>query len=303
MTEPHLVFDSIARERHRQRAANLYRADPVAAPDFLLRRVADDFVDRLAFINRTFGTAIDLGCHHGLLGRTLRESRSVGAITAADECRAMVDAAPPPGVKIDLENLPFAPASLDLVVSGLVLHTVNDLPGTLAQIRAALKPDGLFLAAIVGGRSLYELRDALLTAETEMTGGASPRVAPMIDVRDLGTLLQRAKFALPVVDSDVVTVTYEHPLRLMHELRGMGAVNCLTERSRSSLRRSVLLRACEIYSDRYAEPDGRVRATFEILTATAWSPHESQQQPLAPGSAKSRLADALNPSTKKSDAG
>ncbi len=295
MSHVHSVFDSIALGRHRHRAVRLHRADPASTPDFLLRRVADDFADRLAFIKRRFTDAVDLGCHHGALGRTLCAAGAVTAISSTDACRAMLDLAPLPHALVDLEHLPFRQASLDLVVSGLALQTVDDLPGTLAQIRAALRPDGLLLAAVIGGRSLFELRDAFLTAETEMTGGASPRVAPMIDVRDLGTLLQRAQFALPVVDSDVVTVTYDHPLRLMHDLRGMGATNCLRERSRSPLSRAALSRACEIYRERYAEPDGRVRATFEILTATAWSPHESQQKPLKPGSAATRLADALQP--------
>ncbi len=198
-----------------------------------------------------------------------------------------------PDVVLDLERLPFLAQSFDLVLSGLALQTVNDLPGTLAQICVCLKPDGLFLGALIGGRTLHELRSALLEAEAEVTGGVSPRVAPMIDVKDLGHLLQRAGFALPVVDSDVVDVTYAHPLALMRELRGMGAVNVLVERRRTFLRRDVLARAIEIYQKRFATPGGRVRATFEILTATAWAPHASQQKPLAPGSAKTRLVDVL----------
>ncbi len=193
----------------------------------------------------------------------------------------------------DEEALPFAPASLDLFVSGLVLHHVNDLPGTLVQVRRALKPDGLLLAALLGGETLKELREAWLIAEDEVSGGASPRVAPFADVRDLGGLLQRAGFALPVADTDVVRVTYASPLDLMREIKAMGASNVLTARRRVPVTRKLLFRAAEIYSERFALADGRVPATFEIITLTAWVPHVSQQKPLQPGSAKARLADAL----------
>ena len=173
------------------------------------------------------------------------------------------------------------------------LQLVNDLPGVLVQVRRALKPDGLLLAAMLGGATLHELRTALLAAEEEIEGGASPRVAPFADVRDLGALLQRAQFALPVVDSETVVVTYANPLALMHELRGMGAANILRARSRKPLRRPTLLRSFEIYAERFGLPDGRIPATFEIITLTGWAPHESQPKPLQPGSAKMRLADAL----------
>ena len=182
---------------------------------------------------------------------------------------------------------------LDLVVSALALQFVNDLPGTLVQIRRALKPDGLFLAAMIGGESLIELREAFAQAESEMEGGVSPRVAPFADLRDLGALLQRAGFALPVTDIDRVTVRYATPLALMHDLRRMGAANALTERRRTPLRRATLRRLFEIYAERFADPDGRIRATFEIVWLSGWAPHESQQKPLQPGSAKTRLADAL----------
>ncbi|MEQ1672264.1 MAG: methyltransferase domain-containing protein, partial [Hyphomicrobium sp.] len=193
----------------------------------------------------------------------------------------------------DDEQLPFGEATLDLAVSGLSLHLVNDIPGVLAQLRRALKPDGLLLAALLGGETLKELRRAWLEAEAEITGGASPRVAPFADVRDLGALLQRAGFALPVADSDVVRVTYATPLALMQELRAMAASNMLVERRRVPVTRELLMRAAEIYAERFALPDGRIPATFEIITLTAWVPHDSQQKPLAPGSAKMRLADAL----------
>jgi SAM-dependent methyltransferase len=193
----------------------------------------------------------------------------------------------------DEETLPFAPGSLDLVVSGLALQFVNDLPGALIQIRRALKPDGLFLAALIGGESLTELRQAFAAAEAEIEGGVSPRVAPFADLRDLGALLQRAGFALPVTDVDRVSVRYASPLELMHDLRRMGAGNALIERRRTPLRRATLKRMMEIYAERFSSADRRVAATFEIVWLSGWAPHESQQQPLAPGSAKTRLADAL----------
>ena len=295
MSGPVTLFDRIALARHRERAVRLCAGDPGKAPDFLLQRVAEDFCERLSVIKRTFVNAVDLGCHNGLLGRMIGREHSISNILSADEIVEMVALADAPRAVVNLERLPFAPDSFDLVVSGLALQSVNDLPGTLTQIRGALKPDGLFLAAVLGGQTLAELREALLTAETELTGGASPRVAPCIDVRDLGSLLQRAGFALPVVDSDTVTVTYAHPLALLHDLRGMGATNCLAERSRAFLRRDVFGRTLEIYGQRFSNADGRIRATFDILTATAWAPHASQQKPLRPGSATTRLADALKP--------
>jgi SAM-dependent methyltransferase len=198
-----------------------------------------------------------------------------------------------PVVIADEERLPFRDASLDLVVSGLALQFVNDLPGALLQIRRALKPDGLFLAALVGGDTLTELRQAFAAAEAEVEGGVSPRVAPFADVRTMGALLQRAGFALPVTDVDRVVVRYDSPLRLMHDLRRMGATNVLTERRRGGLRRQTLSRLIEVYAERFADPDGRLRASFEIIWLSGWAPHESQQQPLRPGSARTRLADAL----------
>jgi SAM-dependent methyltransferase len=196
-------------------------------------------------------------------------------------------------VAADEEALPVADASLDLVVSALTLQFVNDLPGTLIQIRRALKPDGLLLAAMIGGESLSELREAFAEAESDIEGGVSPRVSPFADLRDLGGLLQRAGFALPVIDSDRVMVRYDSPIALMRDLRAMGAANVLTERRRTPLRRSTLHRMLEVYADRFADADGRLRATFEIVWLTGWAPHESQQKPLKPGSAAQRLADVL----------
>ena len=255
--------------------------------------MADDLIERLAAIQRRFPVALNLGAYHGLIGRRLRQVPGVEMVIDAEAAPRLLEQCEGPRVRADEEALPFRDQSLDLVVSGLSLHFVNDLPGALVQIRRALKPDGLLLAALLGGNTLVELRNAFLAAEEEMEGGASPRVAPFAEVQDLGALLQRAKFALPVVDADTVTATYPDALALMREVRAMGAANALSARRRTPLRRATLMRAVEIYRQRFGLPDGRVPATFEIVTLTGWAPHESQQQPLQPGTAKMRLADAL----------
>jgi len=279
------------------------RRDRIAARasghDFLLAHAADDIADRLSITRRTFEKAVVLGAAHGLLARNLRALDNVGAVVEADTSARLLALSDGPRVIADEELLPFRDASLDLVTSALSLQHVNDLPGALAQIRRALKPDGLLLASLIGGLTLHELRDAFLSAESELEGGASPRVAPFIDVRDAGALLQRAGFALPVADSDTLTVTYATPFDLMREVKAMGASNVLVARRRTPLRRSTLFRAAEIYAERYGTPDGRISATFEIVTITGWAPHESQQKPLAPGSAKARLADALRVPERK----
>jgi SAM-dependent methyltransferase len=272
------------------------RALALAPSDFLLDRVAEDAADRIATVLRRFELALDLGTPGDALRRALIASGRVGTVIAADALIDRVardDSASVLKLVCDEEALPFDDASLDLVTSGLSLQFVNDLPGTLVQIRRALKPDGLFLAALIGGDSLSELRQAFATAEAEIENGVSPRVAPFADVRDLGSLLQRAGFALPVTDVDRFTVRYASPLALMHDLRRMGATNALVERSRRPLKRAVLARTMEDYGARFADADGRIRATFEIMWLSGWAPHESQQQPLKPGSAKTRLADAL----------
>lgn len=268
--------------------------------DFLLQRVGEDFAERLSIIKRDFPLGVILGAHHGILAPVLSQLSNVGHLIDVDGVWPLLAQGDPgqPRVFADEEALPFKDASLDLVVSGLILQHVNDLPGCLIQIRRALKPDGLFLGAVLGGRTLEELRMAWLQAEAEMTGGSSPRVAPFGDVRDFGGLLQRAGFALPVVDGDVVTVTYETPLALMAEVKAMGASNALVERRRVPVTKGLMMRAAEIYAERFSQPDGRVSATFEILTMTAWCPHESQQKPLKPGSAAARLADVLGTEEK-----
>jgi SAM-dependent methyltransferase len=282
MTLPRL-FDRSLLVARRARA----RAHPRPGADFLLTRAADDLGDRLATLLRRFERAVDLGPFAGPAARALLASGKVGAVL-----RAGPDG-PERDLAADEEALPFASESLDLVVSLLGLHLVDDLPGALVQIRRALVGDGLFLAALLGGTTLHELRDSLMAAELELSGGVSPRVVPFLDVRDLGGLLQRAGFALPVTDTDRVTVRYGSMFGLLADLRAMGATNPLIERSRRPTPRRLFLRAAEIYAERHADPDGRLRATFEIVWASGWSPHESQQKPAAPGSATHRLADAL----------
>jgi SAM-dependent methyltransferase len=288
MTAPLQIFDRrVLRERRNRAAADAEKQD------FLLSRAADDLIERLGIVKRTFANVLVLGAHHGTLGRRLKACPGVETVLSLDSSPALLALCDEPRCLADEETLPLAPASVDLAVSAHALHTVNDLPGTLIQLRQALKPDGLLLATFPGGETLHELRAAWLAAELELRGGVSPRVAPFADVRDCGALLQRAGFALPVADSETVTVTYASPLALMAELKAMGMSNMLTERSRTPVTRRLLLRAAEIYAERFGLPGGRVPATFEILTLTGWVPHDSQPQPLAPGSAQMRLAEAL----------
>jgi SAM-dependent methyltransferase len=269
------------------------RALALGPSTFLLDRVAEELADRLASVLRTFPCGLDLGTPADALRRALAGSGKIEAIIAAHALVRAEAGRTGLAVVADEEALPFRDGALDLVVSALALHFVNDLPGTLVQIRRALRPDGLFVAALFGGDTLTELRAAFAAAEAEMEDGISPRVLPFADLRDLGSLLQRAGFALPVTDVDRLTVRYPSPLALMHDLRRMGATNPLVDRSRRPLRRATLARMLEIYAQRFADPDGRIRATFEIIFLSGWAPHESQQKPLAPGSAKTRLADAL----------
>jgi SAM-dependent methyltransferase len=282
---PHsAIFDRRLLRARRVRAA---LHDPAT---FLVDRAAADLAIRLSAVLRTFDLAIDLGTPTDAVRRALADR--VGCIVAVDPLAARGPSARL-AVAADEEALPFRDASLDLVVSALALQFVNDLPGTLIQVRRALKPDGLFVAAMIGGDSLAELRAAFAEAEAEVEGGVSPRVAPFADLRDLGALLQRAGFALPVTDVDRITVRYASPLALMHDLRRMGATNPLIERRRRPLKRATLIRMAEVYAEKFADADGRIRATFEIIWLSGWAPHESQQQPLKPGSAQHRLAGAL----------
>jgi SAM-dependent methyltransferase len=282
-----LVFDrALLRTRRRRAVAG-------GAEMFLLERAADEMAERLAVVLRHFDLAVDLGTPGDALARSLAGSPKIGTLIAAEPDPHLRLVHPGLAVAVDAEASPFAPGSLDLVVSALSLQAVNDLPGTLVQVCRALKPDGLFLAALLGGATLTELRQSFAEAETERDGGISPRVAPFADVRDMGSLLQRAGFALPVTDIDRFTVRYASPFALMVDLRRMGATNPLVARRRVPLRRATLMRMADIYAARFSDPDGRVRATFEFVWLSGWVPHESQQQPLKPGSAKTRLADAL----------
>ncbi|MGE4219948.1 MAG: methyltransferase domain-containing protein [Alphaproteobacteria bacterium] len=282
------VFDRRRVLRHRERAAQR-----LADHDFLFREVAERLADRLQDVNRRFPVALDLGCHGGALSRLLSARDDIETLVRCDLSPAMARRAGPPALAADEERLPFADGRFDLIASNLALHWVNDLPGALVQARLALKPDGLFVAAMLGGETLRELRECLLAAEAETTGGASPRVSPFAEIRDAGGLLQRAGFALPVADADRIAVTYPDAFRLMADLRGMGETNAVIESLRGFSRRDTLLRAAALYAERHADPDGRIRATFQVIYLHGWAPHASQQRPLQPGSAGGRLADAL----------
>jgi SAM-dependent methyltransferase len=278
MTAP-VVFDrSLVRRR-------LARALRQGYADFLLARAVEDLDERLAPVLRDFSDVLDIGTPTPAAAALMRRrQRSVVRLAPTPEKGAALG---------DEERLPFAGERFDLAVSLLALQAVNDLPGALLQIRRVLKPDGLFVGCLLGGATLTELRQSFMAAESEIEGGASPRVAPFADLRDLGTLLQRAGFALPVVDSDTLRVRYGDPFALMRDLRAMGLTNPLQDRSRKPLRRATLMRAAALYVERFADPDGRLTATFELVWLSGWAPHEGQQRPLRPGSAKMRLADAL----------
>lgn len=295
MNSPVLVFDRRAVRRHRDRAARR-----LTAHDFLFREAASRLAERLDDVNRTFPLALELGAHGGILACELAERRGIETLVRCDLSRHMLRAGMGKksarcglAVATDEEYLPFAPSTFDLIISNLSLHWVNDLPGALIQARRCLKPDGLFLAAMFGSDTLVELRRALIEAELAESGGAGPRISPFTDVRDAGALLQRAGFALPVVDIDAITVSYRSALDLMRDLRGMGEANATAERRRSFTRRSTILRAAAIYADSHADSSHRIPATFQILTLTGWAPDPAQQKPLRPGAAVHRLATAL----------
>jgi len=275
-----ILFDH-ALLRARQR-----RAEKMGPAAFLLDRVAEDMAERLHAVLREFSSAADIGT----MGDQIRDAltKRVGRLARVD----VPDR--------ESEPLALASASIDLAVSALALQFVNDLPGALAQIRGALRPDGLLLAAMIGGDTLTELRQSFAAAEAELESGVSPHVAPFADLRDVGALLQRAGFALPVTDVDRIVVRYDGAFALMQDLRRMGATNVLMERRRTPTRRATMLRMAQIYGERFADPDGRIRATFDVIWLSGWAPHESQQQPLKPGSAKASLAEAVKGRTSPS---
>ena len=272
--------------------SRLARAAAKRPADFLLTRTAEDIADRLSSVQRRFSRLADIGTPAPHLTSLLRAKLPDALIVRASPSVKVGD---PTFLQVvaDPETLPLAPGAFDLAVSALALQCTNDLPGALVQIRRALMPDGLFLGALLGGRTLTELRTVLTEAEVETTGGASPRIAPFADVRDMGGLLQRAGFALPVADSECVTVRYANAFDLMTDLRAMGATNALAARSRRPTPRALFLRAATLYGDRFADPDGRIRATFEIVSLSGWAPHESQAKPARRGSGRISLAVVL----------
>jgi hypothetical protein len=275
------LFDKTLRRNFLARAA-------ATRPPFFAQTLAAEIESRLALILRDFKTTLICGPAAGEIRQHLAGLPRLGKIVTAAPVRE-------PGIDLvfDDEAVPLAPGSLDCIISLLALNSVNDVPGSLAQFRNALKPDGLFLGCLFAGRTLSELRDAWLTAEAEIAGGASLRVAPFADLRDLGSLMQRAGFALPAVDIDTTTVRYRDSLSLMREIKMLGLQHALSQRARKPVTAFLLARAASLYDERYRDTDGRVRATVETAWLIGWAPHASQQQPLRPGSAKTRLADAL----------
>lgn len=289
----HLPFDRELLDHRRRRAVRR----GTSGADFLHRRVAEDLAERLSLVQRRFAIGVDLGGFEGQLADAVRAGAQVDRLIRVERDAVFLGAGFE-AVVGDEEALPLADDSVDLVVSSLSLHLTNDTPGAFVQIRRALKPDGLFLAAVLGGESLSELRASLLQAEAEISGGASPRVAPFADLRDLGGLLQRTGFALPVIDQDRLVVRYDTMFALLADIRALGLANMLRDRSRRPVSRALFLRAAQIYAERFSDPDGRVRATFDIVFLSGWKPHESQQKPLKPGSAQASLAEALKPGTR-----
>jgi SAM-dependent methyltransferase len=281
------IFDTALIIERRRRA--YAKADRDAT--FLMDRTVDELLERLSTVERRFEKAVTVFCTTPSAAVALHASGKVETVLRVEAHAAFLggDA----GKIAADDRLPLEPESVDLVVSLLALQETNDVPGALIQIRRALRPDGLFLAAMAGAGTLGELRESLLAAETEISGGASPRVIPFADVRDAGALLQRAGFALPVTDVETVTVRYDTMFGLIRDLRAMGATNALHARSRRPATRRLFRRAAEIYAERFSDPDGRIRATFSLVWISGWAPHASQQQPLKPGSADISLATIL----------
>lgn len=286
--DPATVFDRALLRRRRDRAA-----DGFAEHDFLYREVAERLADRLEDVRRAFPLALDLGAGDGALSRALAGRKGIETLAALELAPGLArrnDGATL-GAVGDEEALPFADGVFDLIVSNLSLHWVNDLPGALIQARRALKPDGFFCAAMLGGETLNELRLALYDAEADVCGGVSPRVSPFAEIRDAGGLLQRAGFALPVADREILTVTYADAFALMRDLRGCGAANAANARRRAPAPRGLFFAAAQRYAERWAEPDGRIPATFEVIYLAGWAPAPSQQQPLKPGQGQTALGD------------
>lgn len=288
MSDGAAPFDREALRRHRARALRLG-----TGAEFLFEEVGGRLLDRLDDIRRTFPVTLEIGARRGALRASLEGRNGIESLIQADPSPAMIAAGTGARLAMDEELLPFADGSLDLVVSNLALHWTNDLPGALVQIRRALKPDGLLLAALIGGDSLGALRACLAEAEAQTTGGMAPRLSPLIDVRDAGALLQRAGFALPVVDIDRIEVSYADALALMRDLRAMGETNALAERPRGFARRDVLAAAAALYAERHGDAEGRITAAFDIVHLSGWAPAPGQQQPLRPGQGQVSLTRVL----------
>lgn len=289
VTQP-ILFDRTLLRQRRSRAAAGFQESA-----FLKDEVAIRLIERLNEINRNFPVVADLGCHSGGLGRLMASELHPQSLISIDLSSAMARQASGYTIVASEEALPLKPAGFDLITSALSLHWVNDLPGTLSQIFQALQPDGLFLAALFGGETLFELRHCLMEAELAVTGGASPRISPFTDIKTGGALLQRAGFALPVADIERIDIEYSSPLKLLADLRAMGETNALMDRHKAPMRRAMLMQAMALYQEKFTKPGGRVAASFDVLWLTGWHPHASQQKPLKPGSGKISLADTLAP--------
>jgi len=294
---PPQIFNAAAWRQNRERAAAGF-----AKAAFLKELACARLAERLELVRREFTDVLDVGCHGGQMGTALPDRLRTSSLVYVQtdpasnfvaEASAVNKFAARTSLMVD-ELLPVEAASCDAVLSSLFLHWMNDLPGMLSQIRLALRPDGLFLATLLGGRSLSELRGCLAEAETEICGGISPRCMPMADIRDLGSLLQRAGFALPVADAELLTITYPDMFRLMADLRAMGGQNCLVGRVGHFTPRAVFMRAAELYQQKFADASGQITASVELITLTGWAPNASQPKPLRPGSAAHRLAEALD---------
>lgn len=287
---PPRLFDRQLLARRRNRAA-----PKLADYNFLVRRAFEDMCDRVDSITRDFDRAAILGGGPGLVDElgSHPAAAKIGWLTQSDLAGDVAASLDGPALCLDEEALPFAEESLDLVLAPWGLHWTNDLPGALVQINHALKPDGFFAAALLGGSTLTELRQCLMTAESELTGGAAARVSPYAGTFDMAALLQRAGFAMPVADVDRVTVRYDNAFALMNDLRGMGETSILADRPQKPASRALFVRTAQLYAEKFADPNGRIRASFDIIHAAGWAPHPDQPKPKRPGSATHRLADAL----------
>jgi len=286
--QENVLFDSALIEHFRARAFAKKRG----GEDFLLQRLAADLRERLSAVDRHFTRAFDVHSHSNLAADILKQSGKVDKVERV-ETKAQFLSSPYPGHISPREVLDLPPHSADLITSLASLHLTHDTPGVLVQIRQILRPDGLFLAALAGSGTLIELRHSLIEAENEIYGGISPRVAPFMDVRDGGALLQRAGFSLPVADSETITVRYDHLFDLLRDVRGMGMQNALSARSRRPVSKRFFLRAAQIYAERFSDPDGRIRATFNFVWLSGWAPHPEQQRPARRGSATTSFKDFL----------